>query len=226
MSQHNYKHHSNKSLWIVLISIGIIFLILFGLNSYLENKNKNNAEVLNNISNDYSLMGDINAKVKLIEFSDFECPACKIYAEIVKKLYFDINKEYGSSSLAIYYKHFPLVQIHRNALISSQSAEAAGLQGKFWEMHDILFEKQEEWGNSLQAKSIIENYAKELGLDMEKFKLDRDSENIKNKISDSYKDGIKIDIKGTPTFFLNGVLVENPDGYEGLKKQILEKLKN
>jgi hypothetical protein len=109
----------------------VILVILFGLNSFLTKENKNNTELINKVAVENYLKGDKDAKVRLVEYADFQCPACASYSPVINKLYNDINTEYGSSSLAIAYKYFPLIQIHKNAMISAQSVEAAGMQGKF-----------------------------------------------------------------------------------------------
>src|SRR6185369_17631925 len=108
--------------------------------------------------------GPKDAKVTLIEYGDFQCPACGTYYPMVKK----INEEYGDKVLFVF-RNFPLYTIHPNAGISAQAAEAAGLQGKYWEMYDLLFQKQDEWSSSNPAKAVEEHfngYAQSLGLDL------------------------------------------------------------
>jgi len=217
----NYQQDSKNNIWVVIGSLAFILIILFGLNFFLTNKNKNNSEIINKVVTDHTIKGDINAKVKLVEYADFQCPACAAQVSNIKKLFTEINSEYGSSSLSVTYKYFPLIQIHKNAMLASQSVEAAGLQGKFWEMHDLVFTNQKDWAEALDAKIKLENYATELGLDLDKFKLERDSEGVKNKISNSYKEGVKIGLNHTPTIFLNGVEVKE---LNNLKNLVLEQL--
>ena len=220
MSNYN-QNPSNNNLWIVIGSLAFILIILFGLNWILMRNNKNDSEIINKVVNDHTTKGDAKAKVKLVEYADFQCPACAAQVSNLKKLFTEINAEYGSSSLSVTYKYFPLIQIHKNAMLASQSVEAAGLQGKFWEMHDLVFTNQTDWAEALDAKIKLENYATELGMDLDKFKLERDSEVVKNKISDSYKEAVKIGLNHTPTIFLNGVEVKD---LGELKNSILEKL--
>lgn len=108
------------------------------------------------------IKGNESSKVALIEYSDFQCPACAANYNLVKYLegkYF--------SDIKFVYRHFPLQQ-HAQAIPAARAAEAAGAQGKFWEMHDKLFENQDKWADTTTAKDIFKGYAEELGLDMER----------------------------------------------------------
>ena len=159
--------------------------------------------------------GAVNLKVTLIEYGDFQCPACSAYEPIVEKLQQDFK-----DSLVFSYRHFPLTQIHQNALSSAKASEAAGLQNKFWEMHDILYKTQSEWSLSANSKEIFIGYAKTLGLDVSKFSQDLELKSIDEKIKSDYESGIKLGVQGTPTFFLNGKKIDNPRSYEDFKKLI------
>lgn len=152
------------------------------------------------------------AKIILIEYSDFQCPACRSYYQIVKKL----SQEFPD--LSVVYRHFPLPQ-HANARTSAQAAEAAGQQGKFWEMHDMLFDNQQNWAESKTSREIFLGYALALGLDIEKFKTDYDSSATKIKIEKDYQSGAK-DINGTPTFFINNKKIQNPRNYDEFRSTI------
>lgn len=161
-----------------------------------------------------------NAKAVLVEFGDYQCPACGAYNTLTVKLLEEFN---GKMNLA--FRNFPLSQ-HANGLVSSYAAEAAGIQGKFWEMHEKLYKNQEQWANSTDAKSIFTGYAKEMKLDLAKFAADMDSASVKEKVSKDSADGNLVGITGTPTYFLNGYKIENPGSYEDFKKLIEEALKN
>lgn len=147
--------------------------------------------------------GATSSKVVLLEYSDFQCPACASYEPLVKQLRADF-----AADLTFVYRHFPLL-MHRNADIASGAAEAAGKQGKFWEMHDLLFEKQTEWQDADKVLTVFSEYAKTLNLDIEKFEQDAVSDEVRKKVNEQYKGGIQAGVKGTPTFFLNGKLI-NP----------------
>lgn len=161
--------------------------------------------------------GSPDAKVTLVEYSDLQCPACGAYFPFVKKL----ATEFGDN-VRFVYRHFPLLQIHPYAQLAASAAEAAGLQGKFWEMHDVLFENQAQWSSSKNAQTLFVEYAATIGLDVSKFTADMDSSVVKEKIAADYQSGIRAEVNATPTFFLNGVKVLNPQGYEGLKQLILQ----
>ncbi len=156
--------------------------------------------------------GNQLAAKTIVEYSDFQCPACKSYEPIVK----DIEKEFGSS-VRIVYRHFPLTQIHKNSLAASYAAEAAGIQGKFWEMHDLLFEKQELWAESTTAADLFVGYAQELGIDMEKFKTDRVSAQVRDRVQRDSDSGTAAQVPGTPTFFLNGKHIDSPRSFAAFK---------
>ncbi|MBI3109796.1 DsbA family protein [Candidatus Daviesbacteria bacterium] len=167
-----------------------------------------------------AVKGETNAKVTLIEYSDFQCPACAAYYPVVKQL----TQEFGQN-IYFTYRYFPLSSIHKNARISSQAAEASGKQGKFWEMHDLLFENQNEWSNLPAPKEKFKEYAKFIGLDMEKFQNDLESKEVKERIESDYSSGLSLGVNATPTFFLNGVKLQNPKSYEEFKAKIEEFLK-
>ena len=139
--------------------------------------------------------GAVNSKVSLIEYGDFQCPACSAYEPIVEKLRQDFK-----DSLVFSYRHFPLTQIHQNALSSAKASEAAGLQNKFWEMHDILYKTQAEWSTASNAKEIFAVYAKTLGLNVAQFEQDLGLKNIEEKIKADFEGGAKLGVRGTPTF--------------------------
>lgn len=171
------------------------------------------------LASDDWMRGNENAKAVLIEYSDFQCPACGSYYPLVKAL----HEEFGDSLLVVY-RHFPLSQIHENAEPAARAAEAAGTQGKFWEMHDLLFERQKEWSGDWNAAGAFAAYAGALGLDTGRFINDFNSQEVKAEVARDYESGFRAGIAGTPTFFLNGKKIQNPRSYEEFKKVISESL--
>jgi protein-disulfide isomerase len=145
------------------------------------------------------IKGNIDAKTTLIEYSDFQCPACAQYEPIVKQIL-----ETYPEDLLFVYRHYPLVQIHRFALPAAEASEAANKQGKFWEMHDLLFERQNIWSKAEKPLDLFVEYAKELGLDESKFTSDLKADDIQEKINTDMSGAVSSGITGTPTFFLNG----------------------
>ncbi len=144
-------------------------------------------------------LGPADAPVTLEEFGDFECPPCGLLHPVLQQ----IEREYGSK-VRIVFREFPLTPNHAHALPAAHAAEAAGLQGKFWEMHDLLYENQKAWHEVFDVRPIFEGYATRIGLDLEKFKRDDTSEIVEQRIFLDGKRGHSMDVKGTPTVFLNG----------------------
>lgn len=149
--------------------------------------------------------GGENAQVVLTEYSDFQCPGCRSYSGIMKTL----NEEFGDD-LKIEYKHFPLKQIHPNAMLAGQVAEAAGLQGKFWEMHDKLFENQQLWSEMHNPTETFIGYAEEIGLDVAQFEEDLKSRAVRQSVDEGLAEGLAVGVTYTPYFLLNGERIENP----------------
>src|SRR3990172_6194452 len=137
---------------IIAVLIGGMWLLINAVNSSPSVSTPLSIKIPE-VSNQDIAIGSPSARVTLIEYSDFQCPACKAYAPLVTKLSLDFNKD-----LRIIYRFFPLTQIHKNAMFAAQAAYAANLQGKFWEMHDLLFENQTDWADK-QARDIFLNYA-------------------------------------------------------------------
>jgi len=153
--------------------------------------------------------GNASSSVQLIEYSDFQCPACTSYYPILKQ----VEAQFGDK-VAFIYRHYPLYQIHANADMAARASEAAGKQGKFWEMHDKLFENHDKWADLLDPTSAFVGYATDLGLNVSQFKTDLDSAEVKQAVADDYVRGQKIGVEGTPTFVLNGVKIQNPTSVE------------
>jgi len=143
--------------------------------------------------------GPENAKVTLEEFGDFECPPCGMLHPVLKTM----EKEFGPR-LKLTFREFPLVPTHVHALAAARSAEAAGMQGKFWEMHDMLYENQKTWHDAFDARPIFEDYATKIGLNMEKFRNDSARETVAQRIFMDGKRGHALGVSGTPTVYMNG----------------------
>ncbi len=156
--------------------------------------------------------GNIASPVIFLEYGDFQCPACGSYYPITKQL----EKDYGDR-VRFVMRHFPLAQ-HQFALIAAKAAEAAGRQGKFWEMHDLLFANQTTWSNQAAALPTFTEYAQTLGLAGDRWKADLDLPEISDKISAQHASGARSGVNSTPTFFLNGKKMDQPRGYDDFKK--------
>lgn len=208
----------------ILLGIGIATLVLvIGSVFFLGGSSKNapqggvqvspeNMKLL--VREDSYQTATSSAKVTIVEFSDFQCPACGIAYPIVKKV---VSENQGKINFV--YRNFPLPQ-HKNGFKAALVAEAAGLQGKYWEMHDKLFENQDKWGESETAPDTFISYAKDLGLDVNKFKTDMDDKKLTDKINRDQTDGNTLGVNSTPTFFINGQKYSGVLNYSDFKSQI------
>lgn len=160
--------------------------------------------------------GGKDAAVVLVEYSDFQCPACGAYFPVVRGL----TEAYGDK-LKIVYRNYPLTSLHPNAQLAAQAAEASGIQGKFFPMHDLLFGNQEIWSKETDPTAIFVSYATSLGLDVEKFKTDLTGKDVIDAIKNDVNGGDAAKVSATPTFFLNGAqITKNPQGLEPFKALI------
>lgn len=160
---------------------------------------------------DSDIESSSSAKVTLVEFGDFQCPACGSYHPLVKQLTGEFKND-----LTFVFRNFPLQQ-HKNALPAAYSAEAAGLQHKYWEMHDMIYENQSQWSEADNAQDIFAGYAQKLGLNLEQFKKDLSTDSIKQKVDRDLQDGNTVGVNATPTFFLDSEKLENPSSYDDFK---------
>lgn len=210
----NRTNHSLAILLIITIPTILLALVFWGRGTEPETTTDQKASLTKIVLSDRT-KGNENSKIELIEYSDFQCPACGAYYPYVKQ----ITEEFlGQVRFA--YRHFPLRQ-HKNAELAGRAAEAAGKQNKFWEMHDLLFENQQTWSNSDKAEDIFTAFAAKLDLNVEKFGADINSKEVKDKIADDLKSGLSIRVNATPTFILNGKML-NPNSMspQTLKEQI------
>ena len=143
-------------------------------------------------------LGLPNAPAHIEEFGDFQCPPCGIFHPILTQM----HKEFGDK-LRITFREFPLAG-HNHAVAAASAAEAAGMQNRYWEMHDMIYEHQADWKDKFDVRPIFEDYAKQLGLDVERWKRDVAGEQVAQRIFLDGRRGHSMGVKGTPTVFLNG----------------------
>jgi protein-disulfide isomerase len=195
-----------------IITIGVIaVVILLGYLAYISFAPKQILEIGNGVN---PPLGNPQANITIIEFSDFQCPACAMGEPVIESLL----QEYDGK-IAVYYRNYPLISIHENAFIASQAAQAANEQGRFWEYHDLLFENQ----NNLDKESL-QGYAEQLGLNMTEFNRAFDGK-FDSQINQDIADADKIGIRGTPSFYINGKVVGGANE-EKIKQYIEEALNN
>lgn len=202
-----------------LMIIAVLVLIFGGI--FFFTKSKSNAPGSNNggsqTGGSNHVVGANQKQVTLVEFGDFQCPACAQYYPVMKQ----VKQKYGDQ-IAFQFRHFPLVQIHPNAMVAARAAEAAGKQGKFWEMHDLLYENQTAWSQSSNPNAIFEQYAAQLSLNVETFKQDMADSNTLAIINADVAAAQGFGATGTPTFVLNGKKIESPNNADGFFKLIDE----
>lgn len=159
------------------------------------------------------------AKVTVVEFGDFQCPACGAAYPVVS----EILKTY-KGKINFVFRNFPLINAHKNAETAAEVAEAAGAQNKFFEMLDKLYQNQKEWGESDKAMDYFITYAKELKLDVEKLKKEVQDKKYKKRIDKDLADGNAAGVNSTPTFYINGVKQEGVLTYDEFKAKLDEAL--
>ncbi|GHV59803.1 hypothetical protein FACS1894182_14430 [Bacteroidia bacterium] len=165
-----------------------------------------------NVTSTDHVQGPANAPIVLVEYGDYQCPYCGQAYYIVKNL----QKKLGDK-LQFIFRNFPLEDLHPYALHAAIAAETAGIEGKFWEMHDILFENQRH----LDDSALLE-YAKKIGLDAAKFEKDFGNQATQDKVSNDVQSGTNAGVDGTPYFFVNGKLFEGNWMNDGLLEYLKE----
>ncbi len=163
---------------------------------------------------DAPVRGSEDAAVTIVEFSDFQCPFCNRVTPTLAK----IEEEYGDQ-VRLVFKHMPLASIHPLAGQAHSAAEAAHQQGKFWEMHDLIFANQRDL-----AVPTLEGYATTMGLDMDQFRKDMKAEATAKRINDDLKEAAELSVTGTPSFFINGKFLSGAQPFTNFKRVIDEAL--
>jgi protein-disulfide isomerase len=158
------------------------------------------------------IQGRDDAPVTLLEYADYQCPYCGAVHPVIKRLQKALGKK-----LRFVFRNFPLTHSHPYALLAAEAAEAAGLQGKFWEMHDVIFENQ----TSLEPE-ILPAWAHQAGVDVAKFAKDIGQPAITQRIKDDYASGNESGVDGTPSFFINGIRFAGDDTFESLRAALLD----
>ena len=196
-----------KKAWIIFAAACVV---LFGIIIVLNKKpsiDVSNVDASKIVTGTYAdhVFGNPKSKIVLVEYGDFQCPYCGDAYSKVKA----VSQTY-KNQVAVIFRNYPLTTAHPNALASATAAEAAAKQGKFWEMHDMLYENQNSWSDAStdQRDAYFESYAKTLGLNVDKFKTDELSSSVADKISFDQALGNKQGVQGTPAFYLNGKAVD------------------
>ena len=203
----------SKQFWAVIAVIAIVFIGIFmvGGNKKSDTNSKNSSAS----GGTQHVTGKGTTGVTLVEFGDYQCPYCGQYFPTVK----EVVAKYGDQ-ITFQFKNFPLTSVHQNAFAAARAAEAAGLQGKFWEMNEVLYTNQSAWSEQTDATPIFAQYAQQLGLNVEQFKKDSSSSKVNDLINADMAAGTKLKVTGTPAFFINGKKIDVSNSVESFSKQI------
>ena len=197
----------DKRFFGILAGIVIIFGIVFAVSNHSKTPASSTTSKGSNGLTSH-VEGKGTSGVTLIEYGDYQCPACGQYYPLVKQVF----AKY-SDQIHFQFRNFPLYQIHPNAIAGARAAEAADLQGKYWQMHDLLYENQQDWSNQSDPTLAFVSYARQLGLDTTRFQNDFKSSLVNDRIQADLREGQRLQIDSTPTFFIS-------DGSKGDPKKI------
>lgn len=184
----------SKQFWGVIAVIILIFVGIFAINN---NKQSNASGKTGTLTQ--HIEGSGTTGVTLVEYGDYQCPYCGQYFPIIKQVQSEFNDR-----IKFQFRNFPLVGVHQNAFAGARAAEAAAMQNKFWEMHDLLYEAQSQWSSASDSSTAFNQYAKQLGLNVTQFQTDYASSKVNDLINADMAEGNKLQVTGTPTFFLDG----------------------
>ncbi len=190
----------SKQFWGVIVIIILVFVGIFALSA---NKTSAPGKAPDATKLTQHLQGQGKAGVTLIEYGDYQCPYCGQYYPILKQVQSEFDQQ-----IHFQFRNFPLVGLHPNAFAAARTAEAATLQDKFWEMHDLLYENQNQWAKATDPASYFKQYAAQLGLNTAQFEKDFASSKVNDLINADVAEGTKLKVEGTPAFFLDGKLLD------------------
>lgn len=197
----------NKSFWIILVAaiagLAAIFILSGGKASNSSSGEFAYTEPVTDVQSHDHFEGAGNVAT-IIEYADFQCPACANYFPLLAQV-----KQTFGDDVKVVFRNFPITNSHPQAMAAHRAAEAASRQGKFWEMHDKLYGNQQSWSGNSNAVSVFESYALEIGLNMDQYNTDVNSDSVLEKISSDIDSANKLGVNATPTIFLNGQKVEN-----------------
>lgn len=204
-----------------LAIIAIIILAFVGIMAFSGNKSEDASSKVDSSKVTEHIKGNPDAKITLVEYGDFQCPYCQQYEPTIRQV---VDK--FENDIKFQFRNFPLFNIHPNAVAAARSAEAAGLQNKFWEMHDALYSQSnwQIWTEAKDPKPAFDNIAEQLGLNMTQFKKDFASSTVNDAVNADKEAGSKLGVTGTPTFFLNGKKVEINNDLASFEKVINDAL--
>lgn len=206
----------------ILVGLVIVFIGVFAISSH-KNDSTNNSSSSSTGQATNHVQGQGKAGVTLVEYGDYECPVCEVYYHPLKA----VANQY-SNDIYFQFRNLPLSQIHQNAFAAARAAEAAGLQGKFWQMHDALYDNQTEWTPPVaNPLPVFDKYAKNIGLNISQFNDDYASSKVNSAINADINAFMKTgQQQATPTFFLNGKYIANDQLVDSSGQPSADKISN
>jgi protein-disulfide isomerase len=191
----------SKQFWGVIVVVILVFVGIFALTGKKSSNGSGGSGSAGTPTQ--HIEGQGSTGVTLTEYGDYECPFCGQFYPVVKQVQTEFNDQ-----IFVQFRNFPLVSIHQNAFAGARAAEAAALQNKFWQMHDLLYEQQTQWSGASDPTTLFNQYAKALGLNVTQFKADYASSKVNDSINADTAAGNKLKITGTPSFFLDGKQIQ------------------
>lgn len=188
--------------------VGVIVAVIVGIIGIGVLSDNNDTASTDSVNMGRNTYGTSDTKVVVKEIGDFECPACASFYPIVKEV-----KEKYKDQIEFEYIHMPLTAIHPNAFAAHRAAQAAALQGKFWEMHDLLYENHDAWVSTAtnDPVSFFDSYAEQIGLDLAQFRLDYSSAAVNDFIQSNIREARAMGAEATPSFYINDEQVDNSE---------------
>jgi len=210
---------NNRTIGIIIASVIVIFAFLAVIYKLTNSSPSTTSPDTYTILPTDHIKWSPDKKNILIEYSDFQCPGCKNIHDLLKQFEATSSPDFKiTQKVTFIFRHFPF---HPNSYDAAYAAEAAGKQGKFYEMADLLFNSRDEWSKMSDAKEYFIKLASGLKLDINQFKIDVNSKEIKNKVANDFSSGDKAGINETPTFFLNGEKLDRITSFDEFKKLLL-----
>jgi protein-disulfide isomerase len=206
----------SKGFWGVIAAVILVFVgiaVLGGNGDKTKSSSNSKGQLSQHIE------GKGTSGVTLVEYGDFQCPFCEQYYPTVKS----VTQEFGDQ-IKFQFRNFPLTSLHPNAFAAARAAEAAGLQGKYWEMHDALYDpaNYQAWTNTTNPNPNFEQIAQQVGLNISQYKADFASSKVNDIINADMAEGNRLGITGTPTFYVNGKQTQIPNDLKSFEKTIKE----
>ncbi|MDB5170800.1 MAG: disulfide bond formation protein DsbA [Candidatus Saccharibacteria bacterium] len=209
----------SKQFWGVIVAIVLVFIGIFALTGNKANDSTKKSSSQAGLTQ--HVQGNNSAGITLVEYGDYQCPYCQQYYPTVKQVQAEFNDQ-----IKFQFRNFPLVNLHQNAFAAARAAEAAALQGKFWEMHDALYEttNYQVWTRAKDPTPYFTGYAEQLGLKKDQFNTDFASSKVNKLINADSAEATKLGVTGTPAFFLNGKKIEVGNSVASFQKVIKDEL--